>query len=294
MKRKGLLKKIVATLCAAGILIGMPVTANAADQKDILGEWYGPFPCNPIIFYENGIAHDFFNDKPYKMESGSITVTYSTGTTETVDYDFWRGNSKMEDVPVDDYEDAVIFKIIGPGQIRYQNIWKEEGESGWYSYAQSILTKATEEKKTEDKKEDTVSVGPVIKCEHHYEWTVTTEPTETADGVSSYICTSCGDVKEKQPISASSVIRNNLLASIKNAEAGTTVTFDNQAWLCYPQYVLDALKEKGDVSLKTDFTYKGVSYSFIIPAGSDYTNLEQADFYGFMYLFGAFDGTIVN
>lgn len=48
------------------------------------------------------------------------------------------------------------------------------------------------------------------------------------------------------------------------------------------------------MSLKTDFTYGGKNYSFIIPAGSDYTNLEEADFYGFMYLFGVFDGVIVE
>ena len=90
------------------------------------------------------------------------------------------------------------------------------------------------------------------------------------------------------------VIRKTLLASIKNAEAGTTISFSNKAWLCYPQYVLDALKEKGDISLKTDFTYEGKNYSFTIPDGSDYENLEEADFYGFMYLFGAFGGTVIE
>ncbi len=35
-------------------------------------------------------------------------------------------------------------------------------------------------------------------------------------------------------------------------------------------------------------------YSFTIPAGSDYTNLEEADFYGFMYLFGVFGGVVVE
>ena len=58
--------------------------------------------------------------------------------------------------------------------------------------------------------------------------------------------------------------------------------------------MLDALKEKGNISLKTDFTYNGINYSFTIPAGGDYANLEQADFYGFMYLFGAFDGKVVE
>lgn len=279
MKRKGFLKKIIGVLCVVGVLISIPVTANAADKKDVLGEWDGNWMAAPVNFYENGYAKDSFNIRSYWMESGSLTVKYMrTGDTETVDYDLWRGE-RIKNVPVDEYEDAVIFKIIEPGKMQAWNVIKYEGTSEWVSYDSVILTKV----------EHTAR-----KCEHHYEWTVTTEPTETEDGVSSYICTSCGDVEARQPISASVVIRNNLLAAIKNAEAGTTVTFDNQAWLCYPQYVLDALKEKGNVSLKTDFTYGGVNYSFIIPAGSDYTNLEQADFYGFMYLLGAFDGTIVK
>lgn len=286
MKRKGLLKKIIGALCAVSVLVSIPVTANAVDKADILGDWYGFFPNTPLTFYEDGTAQDSINRKPYTMESGSITVTYySTGVTETVDYDFWRGY-KIEDVAADEYADAVIFKIIGPGQIRSQNIVTFEGENYWSSYDQSILTKAPEVEKA--------NTGSTGKCEHHYEWTVTTEPTETADGVSSYICTFCGSIQARQPVSANYVIRNNLLTSIKNAEAGATVTFDNQAWLCYPQYVLDALKEKGNVSLKTNFAYKGVNYTFTIPAGSDYTNLEKADFYGFMYLLGAFDGTIVK
>ena len=63
---------------------------------------------------------------------------------------------------------------------------------------------------------------------------------------------------------------------------------------CYPQYVFDALKEKGDMSLKTDFAYGENNYSFTIPAESGCMNLEQADFYGFMYLLGAFNGSIVE
>ena len=295
MKRKGFLKKMIGALCVAGVLMGMPVTANAADKEDVVGDWAGGLLS--VSFYENGEAKDRWNTRTYTMESGSLTVTYkSTGDTETVDYDLWRGE-QIKDVADDQYADAVIYKIIEPGKMQAWNVVKEAGSSEWTSYDPSILTKVAE-----DKKEDAGSTGPastgssnsVYKCEHYYEWTVTTEPTETADGVYSYICISCGDIKESQPISANVVIRKDLLESIKNAEAGTTVTFDNQVWLCYPQYVLDALKEKGSVSLKTDFTYEGVNYSFIIPAGSDLSNLEQADFYGFMYLFGVFDGTIVE
>ena len=291
MKRKGFLKKMITVLCI-GVLISMPVTVSAAEKKDVLGDWDGGWQV--FSFYENGDAGHywqgiFINAIPYTMESGSITVTYNSGATETVDYDLWRGD-QIKDVPDDQYADAVIYKIIEPGKMKSWNVVKAAGSNVWTSYDPSILTKVTE-----DKKADTDScAGSGYSCEHHYEWETTVEPTETADGISSYMCTSCGDIKAKQPISANVVIHNKLLAAIKNAEAGTTVTFDNKAWLCYPQYVLDALKEKGNISLKTDFTYKGVNYSFIIPAGSDYANLEKADFYGFMYLCGAFNGTIVE
>lgn len=281
MRRKGFLKKMIGALCV-GVFICMPVIANAAEKEDVLGDWVGSIP---VSFYENGDAKDQYNTRPYTMESGSLTVTYFDGSTETVDYDLWRGE-QIKDVPEDTYADAVIYKIIEPGKMKCWNVVKESGTNDWRSYNPGTLTKVTSE--------DTGSVASGGKCEHQYVWSITTEPTETADGVSSYMCTFCGDVKATQPISADVAIRNSLLASIKNAEAGATVTFDNKAWLCYPQYVLDALKEKGDISLKTDFTYEGQNYSFTIPSGSDYTNLEQADFYGFMYLFGAFGGTIVE
>ncbi|MBD5549136.1 MAG: hypothetical protein HDQ97_17410 [Lachnospiraceae bacterium] len=289
MKRKGLLKKIIGALCV-GALISMPVTVSAAEKEDVVGNWTGSWWAS-VSLDENGWATDPFNTKPYTMESGSLTVTnINTGNSETVDYDLWRGLARMQDVPDAYYADAVLYKIIEPGKSMVAwNVSKEANETGWKTYGPATITKVTE-----DQKADTGSNSSARECKHHYEWTVTTEPTGTEDGVSSYMCTSCGDITARQPISANVVIRNNLLASIKNAEAGATVTFNNKAWLCYPQYVLDALKEKGNVSLKTDFTYKGANYSFIIPAGSDYTNLEQADFYGFMYLLDAFDGTIVE
>ncbi len=283
MRRKGFVKKMIGALCV-GVLLSMPVTANAADKADVLGDWTGAVP---VSFYENGYATDQWNTRPYTIESGSLTVTYADGSSETLDYDLWRGE-QIENVPVNTRADAMIYKIIGSGQMKCWNVVKASGSNNWKSYQPFIITKAAVTK------EDTEPAAPGKMCEHHYEWSVTTEPTETEDGETSYMCTSCGDVKERQPISADVAIRHSLLTSIRNAEAGTTVTFDNKLWHCYPQYVLDALKEKGDVSLKTDFTYEGVNYSFTIPAGSDYTNLEEADFYGFMYLSGVFGGVVVE
>lgn len=295
MKRKGFLKKIIATLCV-GALISMPVTVSAAEKEDVVGDWTGSYWAS-VSFDENGWATDPFNTKPYTMESGSLEVTNrNTGDTETVHYDLWRGEVGLDkdkftaEVIQNGWANAVLYQEIKPGEEMVAwNVSIDNANEGWKTYGPATITKGAGGKNV-----DTGSNSSARECKHHYEWTVTTEPTGTEDGVSSYMCTSCGDITARQPISANVVIRNNLLASIKNAEAGATVTFNNKAWLCYPQYVLDALKEKGNVSLKTDFTYKGVKYSFIIPAGSDYTNLEQADFYGFMYLLGAFDGTIVE
>lgn len=288
MKTKGFLKKMIGVLCA-GALMSMPVTVNAAEKEDVIGDWAGG--GSSVTFYEDGTTKDKRGDiKPYKVVSGSLTVTYDTGDTETVDYD-------VRSLFSGENEDwGMIYKIIEPGKMKAWNVYKGKDESEWTVNKTVVMDKSTDIGSNTDSDTDssTGSAGSGYKCEHHYEWIVTTEPAETEDGESSYVCTSCGDIQGRQPVSASVVIRKKLLASIKNAEAGTTVTFDNKSWLCYPQYVLDALKEKGDVSLKTDFTYKGINYSFTIPAGSDYTNLEQADFYGFMYLLGAFGGSTVE
>lgn len=278
---------MIGALCV-GVLLSMPVTANAADKADVLGDWTGSVP---VSFYEDGTAKDEWNTRPYKIESGSLMVKYDDGSTETVNYDLWRGE-KIAGVAYSEYADAVLYKIIGPGQMKCWNVVHDSNSNDWESYSPFIITKVTKRMRRKAETKPAKSAAPA--CEHHYEWIVTTEPTETEDGETSYMCTSCGDIKERQPVSADIAIRHSLLTAIRNAEAGATVTFDNKLWLCYPQYVLDVLKEKGDVSLKTDFTYEGVNYSFTIPAGSDYTKLEQADFYGFMYLSGIFGGVVVE
>lgn len=296
MKRKGFLKKMIAALCV-GALISMPVTVSAAEKEDVLGDWTGSSWAS-VSFYENGAAKDPFNTKPYAMESGSLEVTnIRTGNTETVHYDLWRGEEGLdkdkftEEVIKNGLANAVLYQEIKPGKKMVAwNVFIDNVNEGWKTYGPATITKVTGDKNSGTDS----STGSDYKCEHYFEWETTTEPTETADGISSYICSSCGYIKERQPISADVAIRNSILASIRNAEAGATVTFDSKSWLCYPQYVLDALKEKGNISLKTNYTYEGIKYSFTIPAGSDYTNLEQADFYGFMYLFGAFDGIIVE
>ena len=80
---------------------------------------------------------------------------------------------------------------------------------------------------------------------------------------------------------------------INTAKAGSTIEFTGKPlMMCYSRAILDKLAERGDISLKTTFANDGITYSFTIPAGSDYSNLEDAKYYGFMYLCNAFNGSV--
>lgn len=287
-QRKRIISCIMALALCVGTFAMMPMAAKAAVKEDVLGKWKGG--SGTMTFFEDGTAlhemNGFSNTREYHMETGSLVVKMKRDNSEeTLNYDLWRGEDIGDSAP--DGTDAVLYRIDGKGTMTGWNIVKENGT--WTSYDPSTATRINPED-PEAASGSSDSDGHT----HNYEWVVTTEPTETTDGVSAYKCTECGEVQATQPISSNMVILYNLVGEIKNAEAGATVTFENKAWLCYSQYVLDILKEKGDVSLKTNFTYQGVNYSFTIPAGSDYSSLEPADFYGFMYLNNAFGGTVVE
>lgn len=284
--RKGFFRKVVSCIMTTALCVGafviMPITANAAHGKEeVLGNWRGM--GGTWTFCEDGTAvHEIQgsrNPKPYHMEDGTLTIEKQSGNEENETYNLWYGDGTNKD----DNATLTVFRINGDGTINAWNVTKTDGK--WIESGNGTLRRIN-------------TPSPVTESSgshnHNYEWEVETEPTETTDGESVYKCIYCGHIDARQPISANVAIRRNLEDSIKKASAGSTVTFDNKAWLCYPQYILDVLKEKGDVSLKTDFTYEGVKYSFTIPAGSDYSNLEPADFYGYMYLLGAFGGTAVE
>ena len=290
--RKGFFRKVVSCIMTTALCVGafviMPITANAAATKEeVLGKWISG--SQTFIFYEDGtVFHEYsggHNTRQYHMEADSLEVVMRDGGNDTLHYDLWRGERIGDSAQ--DGDDAVVFLMDGNGTMLSWNVTKKNGT--WESRTADRLTRIN----TPDPVTDSNSSGS-NGHNHNYEWEVETEPTETTDGESVYKCIYCGHIDARQPISANVAIRRNLEDSIKKASAGSTVTFDNKAWLCYPQYILDVLKEKGDVSLKTDFTYEGVKYSFTIPAGSDYSNLEPADFYGYMYLLGAFGGPVVE
>lgn len=127
---------------------------------------------------------------------------------------------------------------------------------------------------------------------HHMEWEVVTEPTEDADGVIAYRCSECGYTEYQQPLASFGVYNFNLAKQIRNAAANGTITVNaaKRGWISYAPEVFRALKDRPDVTLVTDYRYKGVLYEMTIPAGADLTalgdldSLNPGDCFGYRFL----------
>lgn len=118
--------------------------------------------------------------------------------------------------------------------------------------------------------------------QHAYEWQILTDPTIDEDGVYAYIC-SCGDIKEKQPISAAQVFVKDLYGKVKEAPQNGTVTYDAKAWSTISDYLLKKMAERNDVTVTIRFQYQKADYEITFPAGTDYTAVlnDTETMYGF-------------
>ena len=108
------------------------------------------------------------------------------------------------------------------------------------------------------------------------------DPTIDEDGVYAYSC-SCGDIKEKQPISAAQVFVKDLYGKVKEAPQNGTVTYDAKAWSTISDYLLKKMAERNDVTVTIRFQYQKADYEITFPAGTDYTAVlnDTETMYGF-------------
>ncbi len=120
----------------------------------------------------------------------------------------------------------------------------------------------------------TISAGePEVKlppCDHNYEWRVITEATATADGVEGYICTKCGDVKERRGLAALGVFEDQTSDEVLNAPANGTVNIECMPWNSFGHAVKEAMTKRPDVTIKASFLSKGhtgIPLKVTIPAG---------------------------
>lgn len=130
---------------------------------------------------------------------------------------------------------------------------------------------------------------------HEYEWVTVREATEDRDAEEVYRCRYCGDVKYRMevPNSAYAQFNQNAITTIDRAASGAAVKFKTNLWVSFPKEVLEALKERPDVSVTIDYLYHGVWYTVTIPAGADLDALEDSEgYYGFRYLDQVFGGSL--
>lgn len=120
--------------------------------------------------------------------------------------------------------------------------------------------------------------------EHSYSWVTVQEATTGQDGIEEYRC-SCGAVAERNVIPAGMAMVKDLVRQIETAPENSTVEIKTEYFTCYTAYIMNALKKRPDVSLKTtfkDYDKDGSIKTFTIPAGKAPDDGEL--FYGFTYL----------
>ncbi len=122
---------------------------------------------------------------------------------------------------------------------------------------------------------------------HIFIWE-TTEATEETDGELRYQCEICGEVQIRVPYTAYNVFNKNTTEKIRNAQKDATVTIETNKWISCHKMVMEALKERPDVTLEISFLnegYKGNRCTVVIPKGTDTMSLvDKNGFTGFLYL----------
>ena len=120
--------------------------------------------------------------------------------------------------------------------------------------------------------------------EHSYSWVTVQEASAGQDGIEEYRC-SCGAVAERNVIPAGMAMVKDLVRQIETAPENSTVEIKTEYFTRYTAYIMNALRKRPDVSLKTtfkDYDKDGSIKTFTIPAGKAPDDGEL--FYGFTYL----------
>lgn len=300
LTKGGVLRRIAAAFLAGvfalGIAAASPIDAKAAESHEINFTTIGMTPGSTdedwglsstdghcgLEVYESPDSDDDFRGpleagKTYYIfcsagglqpgwinDSFTVTVNGKSLTRKTVDEAFEAAN--------------------------WQNgcFYIDNDEDNSHTLVAAMFTYSVPDVSSNVSKASTVSTPHT----HHMEWEVVTEPTEDADGVIAYRCSECGYTEYQQPLASFGVYNYNLAKQIRNAAANGTITVNaaKRGWISYAPEVFRALKDRPDVTLVTDYRYKGVLYEMTIPAGADLTalgdldSLNPGDCFGYRFL----------
>lgn len=128
--------------------------------------------------------------------------------------------------------------------------------------------------------------GTVSTHEHSFEYVTIQEASETQDAIIQLQC-SCGETNGTFTEAGSSVhlFIRNIIKSINDAPQNGTVAVNTEIWTCYNREIIDALSQRPDVTLVTNYRYNHVDYTVTIPAGYEVdTLLDENGYCGFRHL----------
>ena len=95
----------------------------------------------------------------------------------------------------------------------------------------------------------------------------------------------CGATKsEAIPGTGFATFLEDSCDEILNGEENGTVEINTGIWCSLKSDVIEAIKEREDLTVKVTMSYEGEEYLLVFPAGRDMSMLEEADWYGVLYL----------
>ena len=210
--------------------------------------------------------------------TGMLENVYNGGNTEVV-----KLSGTIYVLGYESDEFGIYFNTAevnkSTGKIKYDTVWYDNATTTIY-YEGTIIYKLFRDKPEAASSSSTPAARS--NHQHAYEWQILTDPTIDEDGVYAYIC-SCGDIKEKQPISAAQVFVKDLYGKVKEAPQNGTVTYDAKAWSTISDYLLKKMAERNDVTVTIRFQYQKADYEITFSAGTDYTAVlnDTETMYGF-------------
>lgn len=124
-------------------------------------------------------------------------------------------------------------------------------------------------------------------CEHKPVQELYEPATPQRDAVFCEGCELCGQVIAYGEIPNTAYVSflNRAAGMIREAQPAEQVVIDTDRWISFDKRVLEAIKERADVSVLIRYRDQGEEHQVLIPAGADVSSLgDENGFCGFRYL----------
>ena len=202
---------------AAGKVLG---AVHCSDVCNYVGDYIGA--GTTITGYSIGFITNFIGDAP-GHESDCVYDSISEGTLTYNDYvDLFNSLNVAPDSAY--FDQSMVYNAF--------EITSDSYNTEIY-LRRVYLAPAT-----------TTSTNTGTLCSHDYEWETEIEPTDNEDGEEQLKCTKCGNVIQRQTLSAYPTYIESCMKKISDANDGATVTLTSHKWNSYPKSVFDAIAAK--------------------------------------------------